>query len=770
MPIVAGVTYSGSSQIIGDKKYDPAADMLWRCWLSGLQFVCVPTYIASGLLEATVLGQNIGGKGDGHVKDSKEGKCQEQDFHQEMLRILALHLAAQPDARQDSPRGEFPPEERPFQQSSSPHSPCTSSPQHEAMPEGIRTPESPSEVAAAMSELVPCASIQDAASRDGAWSVSHNDTHRSGMNVVLERDIHQQMLVSRFSRSTKEGRSRLGAQDQDFNQEMLRRLALHLAAQPDCSDSPRSDHAAEENGAPQNSRPSSLCISSPQHHKVHEGTRTPESPSEVADAFIKGESRHTSTDMPSRCWPSSSQGVWVPTYIVHDLIDRVVPGQHGTTKGGRNKPQFGLQEQEFYRDILLKLSLHLAAQPGTVQQSYVSDWQQQDRFAMQRQGGREVVDDSISGHGSSRANLSRGQAHMECKKGAFNPTQSCPQQQEFHQEMLRKLALHLAAQPYPLHESPPLQVKSDKVEVPLLSLQIDRPEEAPLALMWDPEEVGDDSAHCEQLIADLKPCFDAAKAAKSAQIMDWILLAACPLSLRKSGSLLVQQAVNVASMGQCVQLLDTLLHEAMELCLSPHANHVLAQLIEIVPPAQSKRVGQAIRGTATTVARHQFGSRILDSLIERCSEDQIGFLFDELLDDFEALARHQFGNFVVQHLLQHGTAARKTACVQKLLPHVLHHATHKTACNVVQRMLEHSDLRWQAKIADAFLAGEAETSLETIAATRYGSFVVQKLVDKLHPRIDAVKARVKAAHPRLVESIFSRRKIVDFLGEGFFQE
>ena len=37
----------------------------------------------------------------------------------------------------------------------------------------------------------------------------------------------------------------------------------------------------------------------------------------------------------------------------------------------------------------------------------------------------------------------------------------------------------------------------------------------------------------------------------------------------------------------------------------------------------------------------------------------------------------------------------------------------------------------------------------------YGSFVVHSLVDKLHPRIDAVKARVKAAQPQLSESKFS---------------
>lgn len=45
--------------------------------------------------------------------------------------------------------------------------------------------------------------------------------------------------------------------------------------------------------------------------------------------------------------------------------------------------------------------------------------------------------------------------------------------------------------------------------------------------------------------------------------------------------------------------------------------------------------------------------------------------------------------------------------------------------------------------------------LETKQDQGYGSFVIHSLVDKLHPRIDAVKARVKAAHPQLSESKFS---------------
>lgn len=87
----------------------------------------------------------------------------------------------------------------------------------------------------------------------------------------------------------------------------------------------------------------------------------------------------------------------------------------------------------------------------------------------------------------------------------------------------------------------------------------------------------------------------------------------------------------------------------------------------------------------------------------------------------EALARHPFGNFVVQHIFEHGLPERKSRCFQLLLPHVLQHATHKTASNVVQRMLEHADVTSQALIADAFLAGQHDLSLETIAATR-GSY------------------------------------------------
>merc|ERR1719199_305652 len=295
-------------------------------------------------------------------------------------------------------------------------------------------------------------------------------------------------------------------------------------------------------------------------------------------------------------------------------------------------------------------------------------------------------------------------------------------------------------------------------------------EEAAFTSVTEAKNIGEDKARCDQLIAELELSSDGTKAGRAAQIVEMVVPSSRTLSLTPSGSRLVQQVIVIASAPQREQLLKELLTDVTELYTSPHANHVVAKLVEVMPARNLASIGEAMRGKATTVARHQFGSRILERLIEHCDENLIGFLLDELLEDFEALARHQFGNFVVARVLEHGTAPRKHTCVQKLLPYVLQHATHKTACNIVERMLDNADLACQAMIADAFLEGGGETSLEGIAATRYGSFVIQHLVDRFHPRIDAVKARLKAARPQLQASGFSQRKIVQFLGESFFCE
>jgi len=282
-----------------------------------------------------------------------------------------------------------------------------------------------------------------------------------------------------------------------------------------------------------------------------------------------------------------------------------------------------------------------------------------------------------------------------------------------------------------------------------------------------PEAVGEDKAQCESLMAELESSHTIASTEFN-NMLAWVVSSALALSLTKYGCRLVQKAIDLADAVLRARIARNILPHASDIYTSPNANHVLGKLVEIMPQSQLGPLWEALRGQTAAVARHRFGSRILQRSVEHCSEVDSGFLLDEVQSELEALARHPFGNFVVQTLLEHGSEARRRACVERLLPHVLEHATHKTASNVVQCLLEHSDVESQAAIADAFLAGHGVLSLEAIASTRYGSFVVQRLVDRLHPRIVSVKARIKAAKPQLQESGFSRRKIVDFLGDAFF--
>jgi hypothetical protein len=664
--------------------------------LPASQCALVPAYIAYGLLQNMALEQNGQvdkpcKKGTGNVN----GKCapafQDLEFHQDMLRKLALHLAAQPDTEEASL------EQRNLQNV---HLPTQAVPvQNEAPPQPVPL------------QTQGC----------------QPDGNMKGRET---------------------GDKSLSLRDQEFQQEMLRKLALHLAAQ---------DAASQEH-------PEGVFAESPTEHKaiveeseLSESIVTPEvfpaTPSSFGDEqcehYYIGDEQCDEVAEDTCCWPPRSQCVLVPIHLAYSLLDGIAHRKDGakTSKQIPNSP--GTHKQEFHYQMLEKLALHLASQSEPLQ---VPPTPAQENGAVKPAKSKhcwaDITDDdddvmpqpSTADHAKTDS--------LNCKIVATaNSKQTRPDQQQFQQDMLLKLALHLAAQP-----------ESDE-----------RVEEIESALASEAKALGEDKATCDRLVAELEPASNGTNA-RAVKHLEWILPRARTLSLTQSGCRVVQKVVDVASAKQREQLLEILLPEFAEIYTSPYANHVVAKLVEVMPAKNLASIGKAMQGKATTVARHQFGSRILERLIEHCGENEIAPLLDELLEDFEALARHQFGNFVVARLLEHGRAERKHTCIQKLLPYVLQHATHKTACNIVQRMLEHADLSSQTMIADAFLAGCGETSLEAIAATRYGSFVIQHLVDRFHPRIDAVKARIKAARSELQASAFSQRKIVQFLGEAFFRD
>jgi len=708
-----GQAIHGATKLMQDLQYSQCA------WVP----VTMPAYIAYGLLEQKSLLDKTGTNSKGSLTGKGQLAAQDQELHHQMLQKLALHLAAQPQPS-DLARDAVPVTER----------------SHMDEPAHQKTDESP----------VP------------------RSVHPMGAQEKEKQPCIQRGQPGNEGRITKEAKSNcLPLQDQELQQEMLQKLALHLAAQEEASSESISGSRAfpESAGTGQLSPTEDEAIATPD---VFPATPSSFCEEPCEHYYIGDEPNFEGAEETVSC----SQCVWVPMHIAYGLIHGIAPGQDhtgyngikGVTGKGKCPNPLAPQDQDFHQQMLQKLALHLAAQPEplevrpTVEENidHASSSRSKLAWADMVDEDSETPQPCIEVEEAMTSCSHRKDSKLKVKEAtgkSFSLTsqqlkQSKPEQHDFQQEMLRKLALHLVAQP----ES------------------VDQPQEMALASVAEAKAVGEDKARCDQLIAELELSADSERAPRTAQIVEMVLPGSRTLSLTPSGSRLVQKVIDVASVKQRELLLKELLQDVTDLYTSPHANHVVAKLIEIMPARNLASIGEAMRGKATTVARHQFGSRILERLIEHCDEDMISFLMDELLEDFEALARHQFGNFVVARLLEHGTAARKHSCLQKLLPYVLQHATHKTACNIVERMLDNADLACQAMIADAFLAGTGETSLEVIAATRYGSFVIQHLVNRFHPRIDAVKARVKAAHSQLQASGFSQRKIVQFLGDAFFRD
>eukprot|EP00931_Biecheleriopsis_adriatica_P031056 TRINITY_DN18243_c0_g1_i2.p1 TRINITY_DN18243_c0_g1~~TRINITY_DN18243_c0_g1_i2.p1 ORF type:complete len:683 (-),score=153.70 TRINITY_DN18243_c0_g1_i2:426-2474(-) len=585
-------------------KSDQNAHELWTSWPAS-NCVWVPAYIVYGLLDAMAPGYDMiapmvtDGNGmqatsdcknwqgpHGQSAGCKEGKGnseskhllapEEQEFHQQMLQKLALHLAAQPD-QDESPHPETSQCEHSHESSSDRPRPLQL---HEALKDTMSEPLNISR------QDGKCDTFRidgpgDSSPSSGycATPEEHSMPVWSGPSGQPSQTHRQEQPVQPGHGSSQcpqcvwvptyicyglldmgEGKQRPGLPEQEFNQQMLRKLALHLAAQPD-GDQPQPGALPQSRGS---------------------------------DAASGGKS---STACEASKWGKD--------------IRRSGQGK------GFSLPASSPQEQEFHRDMLQKLALHLAAQPDSPTSSAPYQKPSLDR--------RHGLADAGKGKARSEKGKGSGKDGGKGTKRSINTMQTNSQQQEFHAEMLKKLALHLAAQPDTENEHSSGEVAQ------------------PGEISCEPSDVGEDKARCDRLISDLE-------SSRAQKAMTWILTSARSLSLTQFGSRVVQKAIGLTTLQQREQLAEELLHDAMELYMSPHGNHVLAKLIEVLPSTRLVCIGETMRGQAGVVARHQFGSRILERLIEHCSEDQIGFLMDELLEDLEALARHQFGNFVVQHM------------------------------------------------------------------------------------------------------------------------
>lgn len=211
-------------------------------------------------------------------------------------------------------------------------------------------------------------------------------------------------------------------------------------------------------------------------------------------------------------------------------------------------------------------------------------------------------------------------------------------------------------------------------------------------------------------------------------IAEWILPDVLEMALSQYGCRVVQKLLDKLRSHGRDRLVAKLGESTVALYESPNGNHVLTKAIEVMPSSALTLIIKQVESKGFwEVARHNFGCRVLERLIEHCKEDQMRDLIDKLVDSAPDLCRHKFSNFVIQHLLEHGEVHRRVAVVERLLPIMPYLSMHRTASHVVQQALNYSSKEAQIAIVHALLQAQGSFSIVEVAASRYGSYVVEEL-------------------------------------------
>lgn len=268
-------------------------------------------------------------------------------------------------------------------------------------------------------------------------------------------------------------------------------------------------------------------------------------------------------------------------------------------------------------------------------------------------------------------------------------------------------------------------------------------------------------AESDDLAAKVSALLDARDDMGKKELVTWLSGEAKQLAISSQGCRVIQKAIEAVRVSDRHIITRQLENHVVELYESPHGNYVLAKMIEVMPPPAIGFIIEQMHGGAAVAARHRYGCRIVERLVEHCSENQISALLDEITFDVEALSRHAYGNFVVQHLLEHGSIQRRSSIIHMLLPSLASLAVHRTASHVVQRAFDFSDGAGQRLLIQTLMAGEGQHSIEVIAASRYGCFVVEQLA-RADPSFEQIRSRLMESAQILRGSQFGARVAAAF--------
>jgi pumilio RNA-binding family len=205
------------------------------------------------------------------------------------------------------------------------------------------------------------------------------------------------------------------------------------------------------------------------------------------------------------------------------------------------------------------------------------------------------------------------------------------------------------------------------------------------------------------------------------------------LSRHPHGCRVVQHAIEHCAEELQGPIQEELFGEVVNCIESAHANFVIQKCIQSLPQSATRFIVQEVGEQAVYLARHRFGCRVHQRILEHASESDVRSVLAEVMRSRNPLTCDEFGNYVVQHILEFGPADLKEAVVKTLLSDIGGFGSHKHSSNVVEKAMAVLPGVRDRVIAAILAHRGCRSPLAALAASKYGNFVIQHILEDCTP-------------------------------------
>lgn len=219
-------------------------------------------------------------------------------------------------------------------------------------------------------------------------------------------------------------------------------------------------------------------------------------------------------------------------------------------------------------------------------------------------------------------------------------------------------------------------------------------------------------------------------------IIAWMLPYVLELSRSKTGTRVVQSALDNAGKEQQIALIQGLRGHVVRLMLCYNGNHVLQKSLEVLSGASEaiKFILEELTqypGGWSAVIKHVFGCRVAQRAIEHCTERATEHIVNAVTDEAGLCVEHQYANYVMQSIMEHGTPTQKIRILDALILLGIPNLTNShIPSNVVEKAFDHGNEKCKQAIAGAILNWPG--AIVRMGCNRWGSCMVKRILDAQH--------------------------------------